>query len=157
MIANATSHRNARYGLLSASPLALSAGLLAFAATPATASCSLSSPSTWSLGASGNWFTAGNWSPMSVPNSSSTNVCIVDGVSAVAVNGNASVASLQLASGNSVNIQSVLFVSGPSLINAGTITVPNTTLQLTANVALSGGAAQCRCRAMHSSTRLRAA
>jgi PEP-CTERM motif len=135
------SSRFARFGLISASPIALAAGSLAFAATPAAASCTLSSPTTWSLMASGNWFTAGNWSTDSVPNSSSTNVCVVDGTSAVAINGSPAVASLQVAAGNSLNVQGTLFVFGPSLINAGTITVPNSTLQLGGNVTLSGGGA----------------
>src|SRR5579875_2921487 len=87
------------------------------------ATCTLTSPTTWSLGSSGVWGTAGNWNPATVPNSSSTNVCIVDGTSTVSLDGSFTVGDLQLASGNTVAIGgNKLNVGGSSIINAGTIT-----------------------------------
>ncbi len=88
------------------------------------AQCTLSSPSTWSLGTTGNWNVAGNWSPSGVPNSSSTNVCIVDGVSTVNLtNLSPTVDNLQLASGNALDISTniSLTVAGTSISNAGSI------------------------------------
>jgi hypothetical protein len=146
MNAKGTPRRIARRALVSVSPLALAAGLLAFAATPAAASCTLTGTlSTWFLGASGNWNTAGNWSPSGVPNSSTTNVCIVDGLSTVTLDTSPSVASLQIASGNGLDISSGqrLNIFGPSLVNAGAIqiTAGSNNAQLSTNgpVSLTGG------------------
>jgi fibronectin-binding autotransporter adhesin len=127
--------------LAAASPVALALGMLAFSAAPAFAdTCTLSgTPSVWSLGASGNWSVAGNWAPSGEPNSSSTNVCIVDNTSTVTLNVSATIASLQIASGNSLDMANTLFVNGPSISNGGTITVPGTTLQFEGSTTLSGG------------------
>ena len=105
-----------RKHLAAASPAALAFGILAFSSAPALAACTLTGTlSTWALAASGDWNTAGHWNPSGVPNSSSTNVCIVDGVSTVGLDVSASVASLQLASGNglAVNSGETLNINGP--------------------------------------------
>ena len=116
------------------------ASTMAFGAT-----CTLSSPDTWSHGANGNWSVAGNWSS-GVPNSASTNTCITDGSSTVTLNIAASVGDLQLASGNILNFNgnTQLSVNGTQILNAGVINVngggnTNTYLYLPTNVALSGG------------------
>lgn len=99
--------------------LATAALLLAGTTAVLAAPCSLSAPlSTWSFGASSDWDTSTNWSPAGVPNSASQNVCIVDGTSTVTLDINASVASLQLATGNglSINTGESLNVNGPQLI-----------------------------------------
>jgi hypothetical protein len=110
----------------------------------AFAQCTLSSPDTWTDG-NGNWSVAGNWSG-GVP-TSSTNACITDGTSAVtlAPSTTGSVDSLQLASGNTLDLglNSTLTVSGSQIINDGSISVmggsaSNTILSLDNNVTLSG-------------------
>ncbi|HEY7388103.1 MAG TPA: S-layer family protein [Bryobacteraceae bacterium] len=104
------------------------------------ATCILSSPTTWTLGSSSVWGTAGNWTPATVPNSNSTNVCIVDGTSTVSLNGSFTVGDLQLASGNTVALGgNTLNVGGTSIVNAGAITSANGNLTLQNNVTLSGG------------------
>ena len=110
--------------------------LIAVSLTPsANAQCS-----TWQLGASGAWNTAGNWT-LGVPNSS-TNGCIVDGSSTVTINvGTASVLDLTTASGNTLafggqNLQ----VYGASISNGGTLN-NNGYLELETNVTLSGSGA----------------
>ena len=142
------SRRIARVGLVSVSPLALAAGLIAGAASPAAAaSCTLTSAVSWALGGSGNWNASGHWNPSGVPNSSSTNVCIVDSAnSVVTLDITASVASLQIGSGNglSMNGGTTLNIAGPSWINAGSFVInggggSNTFVQLGGNAALSGG------------------
>jgi fibronectin-binding autotransporter adhesin len=125
----------------------LLAGLLAITVTtgpaikPAlAATCTLTSPTTWTLGSSGVWGTAGNWTPATVPNSGTTNVCIVDGTSTVSLNGSFTVGDLQLASGNTVAIGgNTLNVAGSSIINGGAITIGGGNLTLQNNVMLSGG------------------
>jgi hypothetical protein len=120
--------------------------LLALAVPTAFAQCTLTSPDTWSLGANGSWTTSGNWSG-GTP-TSSTNACITDGTSTVdlgpGLTGN--VASLQLASGNILNItlNSDLIVSGTQVINGGQINIDggsgtNSLLIVNNNVTLSGG------------------
>jgi fibronectin-binding autotransporter adhesin len=110
--------------------------------------CSLSSPTTWALGSSGSWTVDGNWTPATFPNSSGTNVCIVDGVSTVTLSANVSVDSLQLASGNGLTVNSgfsQLNVFGTQIINAGAIKLnggggSNGTIDIAASsVTLSGG------------------
>ena len=126
--------------------LATVALLLTGTAAALAGTCSLSAPlSTWGLGASGDWNTAGHWSPASVPNSSSQNVCIVDGTSTVTLDISASIASLQLASGNglSFNPGVSLNLNGPQAINDGTITLNggsgnNVFLNVSGNTMLSG-------------------
>ncbi len=119
--------------------------MLALSASPGYSACTLSSPTTWSLGASGDWNVNGDWSSGTYPNSTSTNVCIVDGVSTVTLNTSATVADLQLASGNSLNILTgeALAVAGTSVINAGQITLnggagSNGIIEIENNVTLSG-------------------
>ena len=142
------SRRIAGVGLVSVSPLALAAGLIAGAASPAAAaSCTLTSAVSWALGGSGNWNASGHWSPSGVPNSSSTNVCIVDSASSVVtLDITASVASLQIGSGNglSMNGGTTLNIAGPSWSNAGSFVInggggSNTFVELGGNAALSGG------------------
>src|SRR3974390_523331 len=97
--------KKTRRSLFVAKTLTLAALVLAVMALSqpaALAQCTLTSPDTWSHGSSSNWNNGGNWSG-GVPNSSSTNVCITDGSSAVTLDLNASVASLQLASGNALD------------------------------------------------------
>jgi hypothetical protein len=106
--------------------------------SPAHAGCTLRSPTTWNIPGNGDWTTAGDWNPAVVPNSPTTNVCITNGTSAVAVGPNVDVGSLQVASGNTLTIQQSLGVDGPSVINAGEINVEGA-LALLDNVTLSGG------------------
>jgi fibronectin-binding autotransporter adhesin len=120
--------------------MAVAASLVLAAAPAQAATCTLSGPTTWSLGASGVWGTAGNWTPATVPNSSSTNVCIVDGASTVSMNGSFSVGDLQLAGGNTLAVGgNTLNVGGTSILNAGAVTIGNGNLTLGNNVTLSGG------------------
>src|SRR5215469_14793880 len=74
--------------------------LTLFDVESADAQCTLTSPTTWALGMSGSWTVDGNWTPATFPNSSGTNVCIVDGDSTVTLSARVSTDSLQLASGN---------------------------------------------------------
>src|SRR6516164_6234572 len=101
--------------------------------------------STWKDGNS-NWNNSANWSPAVVPNSGSTNVCITNGTSTVTLDTSPSIASLQLASGNTLtfNRGTVLSTSGTQILNAGHIVInggngSNTLMQLDNNVTLSGG------------------
>jgi hypothetical protein len=125
---------------------AIVAGLALFHPAAADAACTLTSPTTWTLGSSGSWTVDGNWTPATFPNSSSTNVCVVDGVSTVTLStASASVDNLQVDSGNGITIfEGSLSVSGSQLINAGAITVSpgggNSNLNIAGNnVTLSGG------------------
>src|SRR5215472_9842596 len=120
--------------------------LTLFHVESADAACTLSSPTTWTLGSSGSWTVNGNWTPATFPNSSGTNVCIVDGVSTVTLSASVSTASLQLASGNALDIAigNSLSVSGPAIVNAGTITLngggaTNAIVQIGNSLSLSGG------------------
>ncbi len=120
---------------------------VSFAARPAHAApCTLSSPTTWNIAGNDTWSTNGDWNPAAFPNSSSTNTCITNGTSTVTLDTNASVADLQLASGNtlSTNLGTQLSVFGTQILNAGQIMVnggaaTNTFLNIANNVALSGG------------------
>lgn len=111
--------------------------------------CTLSSPSQWNV-TSGNWSVAGNWTPASVPNSSTTNVCLTNGTSGTAATTvldiSATVADLQLGSFNSLSILTgqTLVVAGASISNAGAITLNggagnNGFLNIGNNVTLTGG------------------
>src|SRR5215831_18118360 len=120
--------------------------LTLFHVKSADAACTLSGPTTWTLGSSGSWSVNGNWTPATFPNSSGTNVCIVDGVSTVTLSASVSTASLQLAAGNALDIAigNSLSVSGPAIVNAGTITLngggaTNTIVQIGNSLSLSGG------------------
>src|SRR5260370_10613630 len=120
---------------------------VSFAAGPAHAApCTLSSPTTWNIAGNGTWSTNADWNPAAFPNSSSTNTCITNGTSTVTLDTNASVADLQLASGNTLttNLGTQLSVFGTQILNAGQIMVnggaaTNTFLNMANNVALSGG------------------
>jgi hypothetical protein len=72
-----------------------------------------------------NWNDGANWSTNSVPNSPTTNVCDVDPVGDLSVfEINPSVASLQIASGNSVFVAgNTLSVYGPSILNSGDLII----------------------------------
>ncbi len=83
---------------------------------------------TWSVGASGLWNVAGNWSPNGVPNNgggNTYNVDIVDGVSTVTLNLAATINDLTMGTGNTLVIPTgqQLTVAGPSISNAGAIQV----------------------------------
>jgi len=123
------SRRIARFGLVSVSPLALAAGLIAAGAAPASADpCSFSgTPSVWSLGSSGNWGTGSNWTPSGAPNSSTTDVCIVDNTSTVTLDiSSASIQNLQIASGNTLLASHALNIFGGSILNSGALDITGT-------------------------------
>src|SRR5260370_12559220 len=119
---------------------------VSFAARRAHAApCTLSSPTTWNIAGNDTWSTNGDWNPAAFPNSSSTNTCITNGTSTVTLDTNASVADLQLASGNtlSTNLGTQLSVFGTQILNVGQIMLnggaaTNTFLNVANNVALSG-------------------
>src|SRR6266851_10433026 len=98
---------------------------VSFAADPAQAQCTLTSPTTWNVAGNGTWSTNGDWNPAVFPNSSSTNVCITNGTSTVTPDTNALIADLQLASGNSLSfgLNTSLTVSGGTIANAGQILI----------------------------------
>lgn len=106
--------------------------------------CSLVSPVSWALGGSGSWAAPTNWSSGAVPNGPTTNVCITDGQSAVTLNQNASVGSLQLAEGNTVSMLPGLtfMIAGPQFVNEGNFEVnagtgSNSILSITKDVELA--------------------
>jgi len=122
-------------------PLSLAALALLIAA-PAGAACILGSPATWNIPGNGSWSTDADWNPMTFPNSASTNVCITNGSSTVTLDTTASVASLQLGSGNGLTLQAgtTLLPHGPQIINDGNLTVSGGgTLIEVGTVTLSGG------------------
>jgi fibronectin-binding autotransporter adhesin len=106
---------------------------------------------TWSLGASGLWNVAGNWSAGVVPNNgtpsgSTYNVDILDGLSTVSLNISAGINDLSLAKGNTLAIDNgeTLTVNGPTITNNGAILITggsgnNGFLSLGGNTTLSGG------------------
>ncbi len=127
-----------------AAPLLILSLLLSFGARPASAQCTLSSPTTWNIPGNGNFSSPGDWSG-GVPNGS-TNACLTNGTSTVTLDTSESVASLQLATGNALdfNTNTTLNVDGTQIINAGQITITggsgsNGILDIGNNVALSGG------------------
>src|SRR5215468_7272154 len=99
--------------------------LLCLAPASVHAQCTLSSPSTWNIAGNGTWSTAGDWNPAGAPNSTTTNVCITNGTSTVTLDISPSIANLQLASGNTLNMTGnvALTVNGTSIINAGAISM----------------------------------
>jgi len=108
-----------------------------------SASADAACGTTWKDG-NGSWTVGGNWNA-GVP-TSGTNACIIDGTSTVTLSGNGSTASLQLATGNALDIaaNSTLQVFGSSISNAGGITVNGggghlAILQTASNATLSGG------------------
>lgn len=95
---------------------------LSFAAGHARAQCgTLSSPSTTWSDASGSWAVAGNWTS-GTPNVS-TNACILDNTSTVTLDTSGNANGIELASGNSLNINSAgsLSLVGASDNDGGTI------------------------------------
>src|SRR5260370_4023255 len=102
---------------------------LSFAASSAHAApCTLISATTWNIAGNGTWSTNGDWNPAAFPNSSSTNTCITNGSSTVTLDINASVADLQLASGNGLVVSNgnSLTVNGSDIVNAGNISIDST-------------------------------
>src|SRR5271157_4135676 len=98
--------------------------LVCFSTPAARGQCQLQNADTWFASQSGLWSNGNNWSGGS-PNDQSTNVCITDGTSGVTLDMNASVADLQLASGNLLTVGggNSLSIYGSQLINAGQITI----------------------------------
>jgi len=120
------------------------AGLLCLAPGPETAWAQ----SSWNDGNS-NWNTAGNWSPVGGPNSSTTDVSITNGTSStpttVTLDVSPSIQNLMLANYNTLSfgLSQTLFVYGTSISNDGQITInggggSKTDLVLENNVTLSG-------------------
>src|SRR5690349_18536831 len=119
---------------------------VSFAADSVRAQCTLTSPTTWNIAGNGTWSTNGDWNPAVFPNSGSTNVCITNGTSTVTLDTSASVADLQLASGNTLttDLGTQLTVFGAQILNAGQLVLnggggANTFLTLDNSVTLSGG------------------
>jgi hypothetical protein len=76
--------------------------VVCFSAPAALGQCTLTGTvSTWT-DANGVWSTPGNWNN-GEPNSASTSACITDGTSTVTLDVSATIASLQLATGNTLN------------------------------------------------------
>jgi len=107
--------------------------------------CSLSPATTWTAAGNGNWTTGSNWSNGS-PNGSNA-ACIIDGASTVSLTTFADITGLQLAEGNTLNVTSLtpnssLLIAvgspGTPIINAGTINLTATSLQVSSPVTLSG-------------------
>ncbi len=106
---------------------------------------------TWSLGTSGVWNVAGNWSADAVPNNdvpsgATYNVGITDGTSTVTLNTSATINDLTIGSGNTLAINNGQFLAvvGPTIANSGSILINggagnNGSLLLNGNVTLSGG------------------
>ncbi len=119
--------------------------VLCYSAPAALGQCSLAGADTWNVAGNGNWNAGADWTS-GEPNSAATNVCITNGTSAVTLNTDATVADLQLGSGNTLNLglNTQLGVAGNQIINAGNIAVnggsgSNTFLFIENNVTLSGG------------------
>lgn len=108
------------------------------------AQCSLSGAIQWNA-SSGTWSTPSNWAGGVVPDSSSTNVCLTNGSATTNLDGNRSVASLQIGASNSLTLNNgtQLNMNGPSLINAGSMTLGqgggSAYLYLTGSTKISGG------------------
>ena len=122
--------------------------VVALCSVPLFGQCTLTSPTSWADGNS-NWNNGINWSTGTVPNSSSTNVCITNGTSitptTVTLDISATVASLQLASNNTLSANTGTTLSlGPQILNAGKLVFTggsntNTVLGLNTSTTLSGG------------------
>lgn len=69
--------------------------LLSFVGSATAADCT-----TWADGNS-DWNTASNWNPATIPDGTSTNVCITDGTSTVTLDISPAIANLKIGSGNS--------------------------------------------------------
>jgi hypothetical protein len=104
---------------------------------------------TWSLGKSGLWSVAGNWSAgipnNGTPTGASYNVDIIDGTSTVTLNTTAAIDGLTVGSGNTLAIDTgnTLSITGPTISNKGSIQLNGGggafgILDLSGNVTLSG-------------------
>jgi fibronectin-binding autotransporter adhesin len=121
---------------------------LSFGVGQARAQCgSLGAPSTtWQNGGNSFWNLDGNWT--SGTPTASTNACILNGLSTVTLNTTGNAKGLQLATGNSLNInagESLSLVSGTTLnygtINAGGALTDTSGANFTNNGTLNGSAA----------------
>ncbi len=143
-------HRRPAFFLFSCLVLALGAAV-SFGAGPASAACTLASPTSWTDGNS-NWNTGSNWSTGTVPNGAGTNVCITNGTLGTPTTVTfdtgftANVDSLQVDPNNTLNmsLNSTLITNGSQIINGGNIVINagsgfNTLLELDASTTLSGG------------------
>jgi hypothetical protein len=120
-------------------------GILAMVWLAPAALAGVPCPSSWDV-LSGNWSLNTNWFPATVPNGSSTDVCLVNGVSGTpattTLDINASVGTLRVGSFNTLNFNpsTVLSVNGPAIFNSGAISIGNAGyLNLTGGTTLSGG------------------
>ena len=97
---------------------------------------------TWTGAVDNTWFNAGNWSPGTIPNSNIANAVIgIATNNPVLLDQVASVSTLQLATGTSLNVTgSNLEVFGTSIANNGAVSISNF-LELANNVTLSGSGA----------------
>jgi PEP-CTERM motif len=102
------------------------------------AGCSLAGATSWSLAANADWTTASAWNPAVVPNSSGTNVCITNGTGVVTLSTTQAVGSLQVASGNGLNITSGNLVFGGSTFQNDGLVTNAGYIELGSNVTLSG-------------------
>src|ERR1700693_5319216 len=96
---------------------------------------------TWNGSVSNSWNTAGNWTPGTVPNSSSAAVIINSTTNnPVLLGSGVTIGTLTLGASNSLGLQgSQLTVDGGTISTAGTISNPSGTLQIGANTTLNGG------------------
>ncbi len=85
----------------------------------------------WTNTAAGNWTTAANWSPNSVPGALDSAFITNSGTYTVTVNSTVTVGSLTLGGTNATGIQ--------MLANSGTLTVTNTYLETNAVILLNAG------------------
>ena len=129
MIAHLSQAKSRRLGWLNAASI-----LFALA-------CCASAPGwsqNWTGGNGNNWFDGSNWSPNTSPNSGSAVVNILNATSnPVQLNSGATVGTLTLGTGASLDINAGLSVAGGSISNAGTITQSGY-LELTNAMSLTG-------------------
>ena len=118
----------------------VSAAVSTLLAAPASAA-----DSTWNAG-TGNWNTAANWSPVGVPNSTSTNVFIDNSAlvnSIVTLNINATIGNLSIAAGDTLRMANGRALTfGGILSNAGTLEMASagsfTDLRVNADATING-------------------
>ena len=107
------------------------------ASNSAEAACNLAGATFWNFAGTGDWTTAADWTPNSVPNSTGTDVCITNGTGVVTLTTSQSVGKLQIGAGNGLNITTGTLYSGGSIQNDGAFT--NSSFMVLANdVTLSG-------------------
>jgi len=94
---------------------------------------------TWIGTVSDLWFTAGNWSPGTVPNSGSAVVTISNATNnPVILNSSATISTLTMGSASSLDVTGgVWSIAGTSIANTGSISL-STQMQLANSVTLSG-------------------